>query len=271
MKILVLSDVHANSYALEAIWEKEKTADIIVHAGDLVDYGPFPVESIRWCKEHNVLNVKGNHDYRLKEYYDSCGDKLDEVKPNDFEWIHDNLKNVSCEDREYIDKLQDVLTFEADGYRYLVSHYYTPDLDAPECVEHFDDFCARNPIGNTELPTRLIFGHSHRQFANHLRDGRIVINPGSVSYRCEDDYEKSALYAVIEDGEIDLRAVEYDRTPLIEYTLDMAKNGRMEEHEMRVAFFFYSSCLAPWQQKDMADNIRIAEEDLRKFREKNKK
>ena len=36
MKIVVISDVHANSCALEAIWEKEKTADIVVHAGDLV-------------------------------------------------------------------------------------------------------------------------------------------------------------------------------------------------------------------------------------------
>lgn len=264
MKILVLSDVHANGCALDAIWEKEKTADIIVHAGDLVDYGPFPAESIRWCREHNVLNVKGNHDYRFRDYYDRCGDKLDEVIPSEWQWIHDNIKNTDEEDLEYLDNLPDVLAFEADGYRYIVSHYYTPDLDAPECVEHFDDFCARNPIGNTELPTRLIFGHSHRQFANHLRDGRIVINPGSVSYRCEDDFEKAALYAVIEDGEIELRAVEYDRTPLLKYTLDMAKGEKMDPYDLRVGFFFFGSCPIPYEQKDLADSIRTAENDLSK-------
>ena len=46
MKILALSDIHSNIYALDAIWDKEKDADLIVAAGDLVDYGPFPKKDI---------------------------------------------------------------------------------------------------------------------------------------------------------------------------------------------------------------------------------
>jgi len=267
MKVLVISDVHSNNYALEAIWEKEKTADLVVFAGDLVDYGPFPVQAIQWCREHNVLCVMGNHDERLLAYHAECAETLDEVPSNEYGWIHDNLRYVNDSDIAYIAAFPKVLSFEADGYRYLVSHYCTEDFCAPECVEHFDDFCAQNPIGNTNLPTRLIFGHAHRQYVKQLRGGRIVINPGSVSYRRGDDFEKAALYAVIEDGEIELRAVEYDRTPLLEYTLDMAKSGRMDQSEARVAFFFFGSCTEPYVDKDVSDCIPTAEEDIRKARE----
>jgi len=267
MKVLVISDVHSNNYALEAIWEKEKTADLVVFAGDLVDYGPFPVQAIQWCREHNVLCVMGNHDERLLAYHAECAETLDEVPSNEYGWIHDNLRYVNDSDIAYIAAFPKVLSFEADGYRYLVSHYCTEDFCAPECVEHFDDFCAQNPIGNTNLPTRLIFGHAHRQYVKQLRGGRIVINPGSVSYRRGDDFEKAALYAVIEDGEIELRAVEYDRTPLLEYTLDMAKSGRMDPSEARVGFFFFGSCTEPYVDKDLSDCIPAAEEDIRKARE----
>ena len=39
MKILVLSDAHANIWALQAIMKKEKSYDILAFAGDMVDYG----------------------------------------------------------------------------------------------------------------------------------------------------------------------------------------------------------------------------------------
>lgn len=48
MKALILSDIHSNIYALEAIWNKERDSDLILCAGDLVDYGPFPQEVLAW-------------------------------------------------------------------------------------------------------------------------------------------------------------------------------------------------------------------------------
>ena len=62
MKALVVSDIHSNIYALQAIWEQEHDSDVIYCAGDLVDYGPFPSEVIQWVREHEVICVGGNHD-----------------------------------------------------------------------------------------------------------------------------------------------------------------------------------------------------------------
>ena len=62
MKTLIISDLHSNIYALEAIWNKERDSDIVYCAGDLVDYGPYPKEVLNWVQSHNVHCVQGNHD-----------------------------------------------------------------------------------------------------------------------------------------------------------------------------------------------------------------
>ena len=218
MKILVLSDIHSNIYALDAIWEKEKDADLVVVAGDLVDYGPFPKEVIQWCKMHKVLCVQGNHDRAVVAQYKIYGKNVESLPAQEYRWVHENCRYLNEEDISYLESLPETLCFEADGYRYLMSHMYGPGRDRPVCVGMFDEFCQQNSGKSFDMPVRLILGHNHRQAMVCLRDNRIWMNPGSVSYRREDDFEKEALYAVINNGEIDLRAVAYDRTPLLQYT-----------------------------------------------------
>ena len=263
MKILVLSDIHSNIYALDAIWERENDADLIVAAGDLVDYGPFPKEVIRWCKMHQVLCVQGNHDRELIAKYKVYGKNTAGLPAQEYRWVHENCRYLDKEDVSYLEGLPETLWFEADGYRYLVSHMYGSGRGRPGCIGLFDHFWQENSVASSDMPVRLILGHSHRQAVVCLRDNRLWVNPGSVSYRREDDFEKAALYAVIENGEIDLRAVAYDRKPLLQYTLEVARSGRMQEQELKVAFFFFGNSPAPSKQKGLAENIRIAEEDLK--------
>jgi hypothetical protein len=51
MKLLVVSDIHANWPALRAILEAEPDTDRAVCLGDLVNYGPHPAECVAWAKE----------------------------------------------------------------------------------------------------------------------------------------------------------------------------------------------------------------------------
>ena len=51
MKLLVLSDIHANWPALEAVVRAESSWDALAFCGDVVDYGPHPVECLRWVAE----------------------------------------------------------------------------------------------------------------------------------------------------------------------------------------------------------------------------
>jgi hypothetical protein len=50
MKIVIVSDIHANLAALEALPERE--FDQLWCIGDLVDYGPRPHEAVQWVKRN---------------------------------------------------------------------------------------------------------------------------------------------------------------------------------------------------------------------------
>ena len=63
MRYLILSDIHANREALEAVLADARGLyDKIVCCGDVVGYGPDPNAAIDWCREHCSAIVRGNHD-----------------------------------------------------------------------------------------------------------------------------------------------------------------------------------------------------------------
>lgn len=67
MRILVLTDIHANLNALNAVFKRldEIKPDIIISLGDQVNYGPYPKETLALLRDHNALLLMGNHEERL--------------------------------------------------------------------------------------------------------------------------------------------------------------------------------------------------------------
>lgn len=67
-KIAILSDIHANLHALEAVLQEvqQSGADSIVFLGDIVGYGTSPAECITLVRKHGGECVMGNHDHALK-------------------------------------------------------------------------------------------------------------------------------------------------------------------------------------------------------------
>ncbi|HEX2994947.1 MAG TPA: metallophosphoesterase family protein [Anaerolineales bacterium] len=73
MKIALFSDIHANPWALEAVLNclaKRYPVDQIWHLGDLVGYGPEPVEVVELAMDKFDLWIAGNHDERWLEFLD---------------------------------------------------------------------------------------------------------------------------------------------------------------------------------------------------------
>src|SRR5688500_7198076 len=62
MRIAVLSDVHGNLLALEAVLEALKPYDAVWQLGDVVGYGPQPDEVVARLAAENATGVRGNHD-----------------------------------------------------------------------------------------------------------------------------------------------------------------------------------------------------------------
>ena len=213
MKALVLSDIHSNIYALEAIWAKEQDSDVVYCAGDLVDYGPYPQEVLDWIRAHHVTCVQGNHDRYVALCYRS-GDTLERVSEAERAWAHHNASLLHEQDVTFLEQLPRAISLEMDGTAYGMTHLYR-QYDEIVSLHAYEEFRVEVfPVGETHCLTRLILGHTHRQCVRYLSDELLWLNPGSVSYRRRDDPDQTAHYVTITDGQISLQRLAYNIEPL---------------------------------------------------------
>lgn len=200
MKLLVLSDIHANWPALEAVTRAERDWDEMVFCGDAVDYGPHPAECVRWLQATATHAVRGNHDNALAFDRDCrCAEPYRPSAVATRAWHRALLGPAEV---AYLRGLFAFDLFERGGRYFRVAHatprgdlfeYLTPDRWAGEVAGLAADF--------------VLLGHTHVQGAETF--GRVtVVNPGSVGLARDRGGE--ACYAVIEDGRPDLRRVPYD-------------------------------------------------------------
>lgn len=240
MKILLISDIHSNKQALDAVLASESGFDLLVCAGDLVDYGTNPsyvVDYFRNRTEPTVL-VHGNHDTHLVECYNT--NEYLQVSGKSYKWIHHNCERLDRSRVNYIASLPTHLVFSADGWDYLIQHQYDQSYGVIESRYQFDSYW--NEYAHTKADRRrMIFGHSHRQCRYILWDGMEWLNPGSISYRRPDDPDKSANYMVINDGNVEFKSLCYDRSVQLAEAEAFKKSGQMMDTEIQDFMFFFGN------------------------------
>ncbi|PWU20537.1 MAG: hypothetical protein C5B48_12410 [Candidatus Rokuibacteriota bacterium] len=204
MRILVISDVHANWPALEAVIAAEAYDHLLV-GGDLVSYGPHPREVVEFVGNHATVAVRGNHDEALAHSVDCRCAPASKPLAEATRAVHREL--LSARELQYLGSLPLTGTLRDDGQTFFSVHAsprehlyrYTLTPDAPE--QHL-----RTEIAGVEEDF-ILLGHTHFPMIRRL--GRqIVINPGSVGQ--PRDGNPLASYAVIEDGVPELRRAAYD-------------------------------------------------------------
>lgn len=79
MRIALISDIHANLPALEAVLDAPaaRAADALFHLGDLVGYAPWPNETVALIRDRNIAGVAGNYDSTVGTDYKHCGCKYE--------------------------------------------------------------------------------------------------------------------------------------------------------------------------------------------------
>ncbi len=200
MKLLILSDIHGNWPALEAVLQAEADADAIAFAGDVVDYGPHPVECIRWLAQNGDHLVRGNHDNALAFDLDChCIGSFREASLTTRAW-HRTL--VGTEEREVLRRLPTLTWFEWQGRHFRMAHA-TPQGDLFEYLPS-DQWGERVKELDADF---VLLGHTHIQGMQTF--GSItVVNPGSVGLARDRGAE--ACYAVYENGQMKLKRIPYD-------------------------------------------------------------
>ena len=199
MRILVVADIHANWAALRAIDEPH---DVCLMLGDLVDYGPDPLPCVRWSMEHATYAIRGNHDHGVAQNVPVDGENgyryLTRVS-RPYQWAA-----LGPEERRYLLRLPLTKRVTLDGKRFLLVHA-TPRDPLDEYLMKDPDIWARR-VESADADIVCV-GHSHMQFNLMVNDRTVVLNPGSVGQPRDGD--PRAAYAIIEDGRIELKRVEY--------------------------------------------------------------
>jgi putative phosphoesterase len=200
MTLLILSDIHGNWPALEAVIAAEPDFDAVAFCGDVVDYGPNPIECLRWVAEHAEHRVRGNHDNALGFGVDCrCMGSFRESSLATRAW-HETL--VSATDREFLRRLPILDWFEWGGRHFRMAHA-TPQGDLFEYLP-MDRWGER--IEGLESDFVLI-GHTHVQGLRTF--GKVtVVNPGSVGQARDGSGE--ACYAVFDGERMTLKRIPYD-------------------------------------------------------------
>ena len=195
MKIGIISDVHSNMYALQAVLGalKREGVERIVNAGDDVGYSAFPNECVELLQRHGVDSVAGNYDHAVGLDLPDCGcgpacGELKRVRQASLAWTK---AHTSAEAKQYLSELPEQLMFGTDAGKAMVMH---GGLDAlNQQVE--GSAASLNEIASRTEAGIVIMGHTHRPFVKTI-GGTVFVNPGSVGKPCDGD--PRASYGVID-------------------------------------------------------------------------
>lgn len=201
MRILVISDIHANLTAFDAVLESAGKFDEIWCLGDTVGYGPDPNECIlRLRKLPHLTCLIGNHDAAALGNIDL--NTFNREAKSSIQWTQ---KVLTDESREFLMSLPervivDSVTLAHGSPRSPVWEYLLDPVSAFENLAYFStDLCV---IGHTHIPVIFQKPDDQVEMAGELIkdgegfyvEGRMFLNPGSVGQ--PRDHDSRAAYAI---------------------------------------------------------------------------
>jgi putative phosphoesterase len=194
MQLGVISDIHGNRVALEAVLKSMPRVDRLVCAGDVVGYNPWPADCVATVRERDVPTVMGNHDRAVAS---GTVFRFNEAARAGVEYARDQLDDEAMawladlpDERLLLDgKVKLVHGHPDDPDRYTYPRDFAPGLLDDEDV--------------------LIMGHTHVQHHEVFAEG-IVLNPGSVGQPRDGDPDAAYSVVDLDALTVDEYRVEYD-------------------------------------------------------------
>jgi predicted phosphodiesterase len=221
VRYALLSDVHANLPALEAVLRDIAGRDVgaTYHLGDLVGYAPWPNETVALIQARGIPGVAGNYDSTVGTGYKNCGCKYEDPRQEalsheSYAWT---LAHTSDDAKAYLAGLP----FRID-LRPLGAHVSGPTVTLVHGTpvnnlvywteDRPDGFCMKMAqLAGARAGDVIAFGHTHLPWHREV-EGVHFVNTGSVGRPKDGDWK--AGYVVLEVGQGAPRAefvrVEYD-------------------------------------------------------------
>lgn len=211
MRIAIISDIHGNLTALEAVLADLRTrpVDATYCLGDLVGYVAHPNEVTERIRAEGIPTIMGNYDDGVGFERDECGCAY--TNPVDKELGDRSLAwtkaTVTAENKAFLRTLVSEIRFDADGRRVLLVHGSPRRIneylfeDRP--ISSFQRLAASS---NADI---IVFGHTHKPYTKRV-DDVLFVNAGSVGKPKDGDWR--ACYIIL-DASDPTSPVEFIRVP----------------------------------------------------------
>ena len=217
MKIGIITDIHSNIKALDAVLKKfdEENIEKIICCGDIVGMSLYPEECVQTLKKlkDKLICVAGNHEKYITDglplvvHDDKRSLNEDEIKNHN--WNHKKLSNNSI---EYIKELKLTESINVNDKKIFIVHYpinednsYKRMIKEPTALEIEENF--------SDIDADIyLFGHTHKYSVNK-KDDKWYINPGSLG--CPKN-TNAALCGILEINNDEIKYKELE----IKYDID---------------------------------------------------
>jgi predicted phosphodiesterase len=220
MRYALISDIHANLPALEAVlMDLSARADGVYHLGDLVGYAPWPNEVIARLRAEAIPGVAGNYDSTVATDYKHCGCRYEDPRQEElshlsYAWTREQ---TSAGNKRWLGSLP----FRID-IRPLGGHVAGPTVTLVHgnqtlntvyvTEDRSDDFLVKMGAAlGARVGDVVAFGHTHKPF-HRLVAGVHFVNTGSVGRPKDGDWRAGYVLLDVGDGEprVQFERVEYD-------------------------------------------------------------
>jgi len=194
MKILLLSDIHGNYPALEAVSRQVQAlaCEQIFNCGDTTVYAPFPNETIDWLRQHKAFTIRGNTDDKIIKLLKGKTFK----KPSNPEkriMYTSTAALLSAKNVEFLLELKKKKILRLS--QVFVGLFHGSPADHEEFLFADTPWTRFKELAKETSCQVVITGHSHSAYHKYV-DGVHFINPGSVGRMF--DGRPEASYAILE-------------------------------------------------------------------------
>ncbi|MCM1002913.1 MAG: metallophosphatase family protein [Candidatus Gastranaerophilales bacterium] len=217
MKIAVISDIHGNLAALDAVLDdmKAQGCENVFVLGDYAMAGPRPSETVNWFMkklgDKSFKMIQGNTDLMIADFSDDLYENVKTKAPIMAEALKDDVKTLNIIQKDFLKNLPIQLQIEEEGVKFLLVH------GSPR--KNNEDILPETPL--TEIEKMLenveadvvLCGHTHLPCGFQTSKKQTVVNVGSVGRPFTPEPKSCYLKLTVENGEcmFEHRFVDYNK------------------------------------------------------------
>lgn len=217
MKIAVISDIHGNMEAIDAVMSdiEAQKCDKIFVLGDYAMAGPEPAQAVKYFmkkrSDSNVEMIQGNTDLMIVSYNEQLYEFLKENAPVMAEALKDDASILNDDEKQFLKNLPAQKEVSVGGVRFLLVHG-SPRKNNEDILPDTPLEKVEEMIADTDADV-ILCGHTHLPCGFQTTKKQTVVNVGSIGRPFTPEPKSCYLTIVVDNGKcvFEHHFVEYNK------------------------------------------------------------